>query len=167
MQNHMRAQWVCSREWRIVLYKRSSINTIYFYPHTHAVQKGSLETKHSESYHSRGRAHCKILRKYCIFGYRTHFGHIATSPLWYAKWLNTDSASYGSLVAAASLDTRSICKLRVISAVAPHSSPALQVQSRAESDLGDEINAQAAIILVCMANLLKVSTFLCTDRLSF
>ena len=74
----------------------------------------------------RGRAHCKILRKYCIFGCRTHFGHIAASP--YAKWLNIDSASYGLLVAAASLNTRSICKLRVISAVAPHSSPA-QVHS--------------------------------------
>ena len=34
---------------------------------------------------------------------------LAASP--YTKWLNTDSASYGSLVAAASLNTRSICKL--------------------------------------------------------
>ena len=32
---------------------------------------------------ARGRAHCKIVRKYCIFGCRTHFGHIAASP--YAK----------------------------------------------------------------------------------
>ena len=69
----------------------------------------------------------KFLRKYCNFGCHTHFGHITTSP--YAKWLNIDSASYGSLVAATSLNTRSICKLRVISAVAPHSSPALQIQS--------------------------------------
>ena len=36
---------------------------------------------------SRGRAHCKILCKYCIFGCHTHFGHITASP--YAKWLNT------------------------------------------------------------------------------
>ena len=28
----------------------------------------------------RSRAHCKMLRKYCIFGCRTHFGHIAASP---------------------------------------------------------------------------------------
>ena len=75
----------------------------------------------------RGRAHCKLLCKYCIFRCCTHFGHIAASP--YAKWLNPHSASYGSLVAAASLNTRSFCKLCVISAVVPHSSPALQVQS--------------------------------------
>ena len=29
----------------------------------------------------RGRAHCKILRKYCIFGCRPHFGRIAASPI--------------------------------------------------------------------------------------
>ena len=28
MQNHMRAQWGCSREWRIALYKQSSINDL-------------------------------------------------------------------------------------------------------------------------------------------
>ena len=79
----------------------------------------------------RGRAHWEILCKYSIFGCQTHFGHIAASP--YAKWLNIDSASYGSLseslVAAASLNIRSVCKLRVISAVAPHSSPPSQVHS--------------------------------------
>ena len=39
----------------------------------------------------RGHAHCKIVRKYCMFRvpYRTHFSHIAASP--YAKWLNADS----------------------------------------------------------------------------
>ena len=43
--------------------------------------------------------------------------------------MHADSASCSSLVAAASLNTRSICKLDVISAMALHSSPALQVQS--------------------------------------
>ena len=75
----------------------------------------------------RGHALCKVLHKYCIFGCHTHFGCIAASP--YTKWLNTDSASYSSLVAATSLNTRSICKLRVISAMAQQSSRAQQVQS--------------------------------------
>ena len=48
-------------------------------------------------------------------------------------WTSTDSASYGSLVAAALLNTIRICKLPVISAVAPHSSPAQSGQWRAES----------------------------------
>ena len=38
------------------------------------------------------------------------------------KWLNTDSASYGLLVAAMSLNTRSTWKLCVNSAMIPHSS---------------------------------------------
>ena len=72
------------------------------------------------TYIQRGRAHRKILRKYCI---------LPTSPHHHTQWwLNIDSASYSSLVAAASLNTRSICKLRVISAMAPQSSLA-QVQS--------------------------------------
>ena len=99
---------------------------------------------------ARGRAHCKIVRKYCIFGCSTHFGHITASP--YAKWLNTDSASYGSLVAAASLNTRSIqlqtpCDLSRGSALLPGTkSPVNEGRN-----LDDEINAQAAVILVCMA----------------
>ena len=71
---------------------------------------------------------------------------LAASP--YTKSLNTDSASYSSLVAAVSLNTRSICKLRVISAMAPHSSLALQINEG--WNLDNKINAQAAIILVCM-----------------
>ena len=71
------------------------------------------------------------MRKYCIFGCCTHWPHRRVTVL---KWLNTNSGSYGSVVAAAWLNTRSICKLCVISAVAPHSSLTLQVQSiRAES----------------------------------
>ena len=35
----------------------------------------------------------KILRKYCILGCHTHIDHITASPD--AKWLNTNSASYG------------------------------------------------------------------------
>ena len=66
-----------------------------------------------------GRTHCKI----AFFMCHIHFSHIAASP--YTKWLNI-SSSYVSLVAATSLSTRSVsCKLIVISAVAPHSSPAL------------------------------------------
>ena len=91
---------------------------------------------------SRGHAHCKILHKYCIFGCHTHFGHITVSP--YAKWLNTDSASYRSLVAAASLNTRSICKLCDLSrgsALLPATtSPVNEGQN-----LDDEINAQTAV----------------------
>ena len=40
------------------------------------------------------------------------------------KMIYTNSASYGSLVAGASFNSRSTSKFDVISAVAPHSSPA-------------------------------------------
>ena len=38
----------------------------------------------TESTYSRGCAHCKMLRKCCIFGCCTHFSHITVSP--YAQW---------------------------------------------------------------------------------
>ena len=57
-----------------------------------------------------------LIAKFCVniafFRWCTHSGHITTSP--YAKWLNTNWASYGSLVAATLLNTRSTCKLSVI-----------------------------------------------------
>ena len=96
----------------------------------------------------RGRAYCKILCKYCIFGCRTHFSHIAASP--YTKWLNTGSASYSSLVAAVSLKTRSICKLCDFSRGSAFP-PSTTSPVNEGWNLDYEINAQAAIIFVCMA----------------
>ena len=75
-----------------------------------------------------------------------HLGHTAASP--YAKWLAPiDWTGYDSLVAAAShTQTRSTCKLHVISAVATHSCPARTTSLVNEGrNLDDELNAQAAI----------------------
>ena len=59
-----------------------------------------------------------LIANFCInIGFSGAVHILAALP--YGKWLNTGSASYGSLAAAASLNTRSICKLHVISAVAP------------------------------------------------
>ena len=67
-----------------------------------------------------------LIAKLCVniafFGCCTQFSHTAASLN--AKWLHTDWASLGSLVAATSLDTRSTCKLCFTSAMAIHSSPA-------------------------------------------
>ena len=69
---------------------------------------------------SRSCSYWKILHKYCIFRVLYTFFHIAVSL--YAKWLNTVSTSYGSVVAAAPLSTRSTWRLSVISDMALHSS---------------------------------------------
>ena len=70
----------------------------------HWCYRTTHKPKKTNSCPCRGRAHCVNI---AISG---AIRILATSP--FAKWLNTDSASYGSLVAAASLNTRSICKLR-------------------------------------------------------
>ena len=79
---------------------------------------------------------------------------LATSPRphWYAKWLNINSVSYSSLVAAASLSTARWFALETLrdlsrgSAFLPGTSPVNEGRN-----LDAEINAQAAVILVFMA----------------
>ena len=60
-----------------------------------------------------------LIAKFCVniafFGCCMHFSHIAASP--YAKWQHRLNKPYASLVDAGSLNTRSTCKLSVISAV--------------------------------------------------
>ena len=90
-----------------------------------------------------------LIAKFCInivfFGCCMHFGHIAASL--YAKWLNTDWTSYGSLWLpchstldllgnSVSSKTVQLMIFSVISAVAPHSFPphtTSLVNGRAES----------------------------------
>ena len=60
-----------------------------------------------------------LIAKFCVniacSGCRTHFTHITASP--YTKWQHRLNKPYASLVDAASLNTRSTCKLSVISAI--------------------------------------------------
>ena len=84
-----------------------------------------------------------LTAKFCVniafFGCHTHFSHIATTL--YAKWQHRLNKPYPSLVDAVSLNTRSTCKLSLISAI--------QVsQWRAESEQQNKRITPCKLLLV-------------------
>ena len=94
---------------QIILFLLCSVWWIILEVFSHLKKKKKLLCGNGKWQLSRGCAHWKILHKYCIFRVLYKFFHIAVSL--YAKWLNTDSTSYGSVVAAAPLSTSSTCRL--------------------------------------------------------